>query len=56
MKDLAKLPFATKLKLIEKVAERHPEFKDRYFDGEVPISWLLSQEEIETLIKEVKVG
>ena len=56
MKDLVKLPFAIKLKLIEKVKERYPDIKERYpeFEGEVPLSWFLTREQIEELIKEVR--
>jgi len=55
-KKLAKLPFATKLKLLDLVRQKYPEFENKYpeFEGEVPLSWLLSEEEIEKLLKEIK--
>lgn len=53
---MRKLSFAEKLKLIEKVKEKYPDIKERFpqFEGEVPISWLLNQEELTELVKEVR--
>jgi DNA-binding transcriptional MerR regulator len=57
---LAKLPFITKLKLLELVQQRYPELEElsmrKYpeYEGEVPLSWLLTGEQIEELVKEVK--
>lgn len=58
-KKLARLSFSKKLKLLEKAAEKYPELeqvaKQRYplSEGEVPLSWLLTKEQILELLKEI---
>jgi hypothetical protein len=55
-----RLSFAKKMALLELIEQRHPKLlelaKEWYpeFDGEVPFSWLLSEEYLEELIKEVQ--
>ena len=51
-----KLSFTLKLKLLDKVKERYPTRAKELFpelDGEVPISWILSEEEINELLEEI---
>ncbi len=55
-----RLSFEKKIRLLELVVERHPDYWDMTerlypgLDGEVPFNWVLPEEEVEALIKEVR--